>query len=84
MKESKILKALSSVLLIILISILIISIFMLSIKESDCYDEEKYYQYCYDTVNNASMDDYAKLDFEYKSSYDNSYFNPFTDLELNF
>lgn len=47
-------------------------------------DEEEYYQYCYDTVNNASMDDYAKLDFEYKSSYDNSYFNPFTDLELNF
>lgn len=43
MKESKILKALSSVLLIILISILIISIFMLSIKESEYYNEEKYF-----------------------------------------
>lgn len=43
MKESKILKALSSVLLLISISILIMSIFTISIKENGYRSEEKYF-----------------------------------------
>lgn len=43
MKESKVLKAISYILLMISISTLLISIFMTSIKENDHYDKDKYF-----------------------------------------
>lgn len=43
MKESKVLKAVSYIVLMISISTLLISIFMTSIKENDYYDKDKYF-----------------------------------------
>lgn len=46
--------------------------------------DKKYYKYCYETINNASLNDWSSLDIMYKSEYNGSNFNPLTDLNYDF
>ena len=51
----------------------------LSIIETDT--EKAYYQYCYNTINNASLDDISSLDIMYETQFNGQNYNPLTDLE---
>ena len=42
--------------------------------------EKNYYDYCYETIENASMNDFGNLDIMYLSQYNGSNYNPLTDL----
>lgn len=43
--------------------------------------EKAYYQYCYNTINNASLDDISSLDIMYETQFNGQNYNPLTDLE---
>lgn len=47
---------------------------------TDDKTEKEYYEYCVETIENASMNDFCNLDIMYKSQYDGSNYNPLTDL----
>lgn len=53
---------------------------MISAAQTDT--EKDYYKYCYDTIDNSSLNDLSALDIMYETEYNSINYNPLTDLNI--
>lgn len=58
--------------------------FKAMISNAKSETDKNYYQYCYDTIYNSSLNDLSSLDIMYESEYSGSNYNPLTDLNYDF